>query len=89
MPAAGAQDHARARHSTVSIRVVRGLVAAMELHGVPRAVFLESAQLCPEQLASAEARFTRAEVYRLCELAIDMTADPAACAGAPDAARLG
>jgi AraC-like DNA-binding protein len=77
MPTAAAQHDAPVRRSTVSIRVVRGLVAALELHGVPRSVFLESAQLCEEQLASAEARFTRAEVYRLCELAIDMTADPA------------
>ena len=77
MLTAGAQDHAHARHSTISIRVVRGLVAAMELHGVRRSVVLESAQLRDEQLASAEARFTRAEVYRLCELALDVTADPA------------
>jgi AraC-like DNA-binding protein len=77
MPAADAQDDGRPRQSTVSIRVVRALVTALEQRGVPRAVFLHAAQLRPEQLASSEARVTRAEVYRLCELAIDMTADPA------------
>lgn len=77
LPTPGAPDRGRARQSTVSIRVVRGLVDALEQRGVPRAVFLHSAKLCPEQLASVEARVTRAEVFRLCELGIDLTGDPA------------
>jgi len=73
----GTGVHDPARQTTVSIRVVRGLVAALEQRGIPRAVFLRSAQFCPEQLACVEARVTRAELFRLCELALDMTADPA------------
>jgi len=72
-----AEDSGRAERSTISIRVVRGLVAAVEELGVPRAVFLRAAELRSEQLASAEARVTRAEMFRLCELAMDLTADPA------------
>jgi AraC-like DNA-binding protein len=72
-----AKHPADTRESTVSIRVVRGLVDAAELHGVPRAQFLHWAQLCPAQLADAHARITHAEVYRLCELALEVTADPA------------
>jgi AraC-like DNA-binding protein len=51
-------------------------MAALEQVGVPRAKFLSAAQLHPEQLASAEGRIARVEIDRLCELAMDLTADP-------------
>lgn len=44
---------------------------------MPRAQLLQWAQLCPERLAYADARVTQTEAYRICELAVDMTADPA------------
>jgi len=66
-----------ARHSTVSIRVVRGLAAAAERRGVPRSELLRWAQLSPAQLACPDARISHAELHRLCELAMDTIGDPA------------
>jgi AraC-like DNA-binding protein len=63
--------------SRISMRVVRGLLDGVEQSGVARTQFLRAAQLPPERLAADDARMTRAEVYRLCELAISLTADPA------------
>src|SRR4051812_42039129 len=62
------------RQSTVSMAVVRGLVEAVEQAGVARADFLRAAQL---DLQPPEARLPRSEVDRLCELALDLTGDPA------------
>ena len=62
---------------SVSVRVIRALVHFLEQRGVPRATCLRSAQLNPERLASAEGRLTREEVYRLLEVALDLTGEPA------------
>lgn len=63
--------------STISIGVVRGLVEAVEQAGVARADFLRAAQLDLEGFDAPEARLPRSEVYRLCEVALDITGDPA------------
>jgi AraC-like DNA-binding protein len=65
------------RESTVSIHVVRGLFSLVEKMGVPREQLHSAAQISPERLELLEARMPRAEVYRLCELAIELTGDPA------------
>ena len=57
--------------------VVRALVDAVETAGVSQAQFLRAAHISREQLEALDARVTRADVYRLCELAIDLTGDPA------------
>lgn len=65
------------RESTVAMRVVRALVDAIEQAGVPRARILQAARLTNEHIGSAEARVPRQEAYRLCELAVELTRDPA------------
>jgi AraC-like DNA-binding protein len=64
------------RESTVSIRVVSGLIEAVEQSGIARSQLLRAAQLAPEQLEASEARIPRSKVYRLCEVAMDLTNDP-------------
>jgi AraC-like DNA-binding protein len=65
------------RESTVSLRVARTLIEVVERAGVPRAELLRAAQFSPDQLMGADARIPRAQVYALCELAIELTRDPA------------
>lgn len=62
---------------TVSMRVVRKLVDVAADAGVPRDVFLRSAGLRAEQLESNDVQLPRHEVFRLTELALDLTGDPA------------
>ncbi len=66
-----------AREASLSLRVVRGLVEAVEQMGVSRDELLQSAQLEPAQLDYEEACVPRSVVYRLCERAVDLTGDPA------------
>jgi AraC-like DNA-binding protein len=61
----------------MSIRIVRGVVEAVEQVGVSRVELLRSAQLDPAQLDCEEASVPCAVVYRLCEAALDLTRDPA------------
>ena len=63
--------------STVSMRVVQGLLRAAELSGVPRSQLLRAARLDAAQLEAVDARMPTTQVYRLCELAMDVTGDPA------------
>jgi AraC-like DNA-binding protein len=65
------------REFTLSGRVVQGLIEAVETVGVPRTHLLRAAHIEPEQLEVADFRLLSSEVYRLCELAVDLTADPA------------
>jgi AraC-like DNA-binding protein len=64
-----------APESTVSMRVVLGLVEAVEEAGVSRSRFLRAAELRSEQLDAPDARMPRSDVYRLCECAIGVTGD--------------
>jgi AraC-like DNA-binding protein len=61
----------------VSVRVIRNLLHTVEQAGVPQIKLLHAAQIDPEQLGTAEARLPRELVYRLCELAVEVTGDPA------------
>jgi AraC-like DNA-binding protein len=65
------------REFTLSGRVVQGLVEAVESVGVPRSYLLRAAAIEPEQLELTDFRLLCSEVYRLCEVAVDLTADPA------------
>jgi len=63
--------------STISMRVVRALVHAIERAGVPRWKILQAARLAPDAADNLDARLPRSDFYRLCEAALDLTADPA------------
>jgi AraC-like DNA-binding protein len=63
--------------SMLSVRVVRGLAEAVEQAGVSPAPLLRAARLEPGQAQSEDGVISRSEVYRLCELALDLTQDPA------------
>jgi len=59
------------------MRIVRGLVEAVEQVGVSRVELLRSAELDPAALDCEDTSVPRSSVYRLCELALDLTGDPA------------
>jgi AraC-like DNA-binding protein len=63
--------------ATLSVHVASGLIEAAEKAGVSRVELLRAAKLEPEQLAAQDSRLPSADVYRLCEVAIDLTGDPA------------
>ena len=63
--------------TTVSIRVVRALAEVVESAGIPRAALLRAANLEPAQLDTTQIRLPRQQYDRLCEVAIDLTGDPA------------
>ena len=70
-------SRASADESTISVLVVRGLVAGLEQAGFASQRLLRAGNFDPARLSVPNARVTRAEVFRLCELALDLTADPA------------
>jgi AraC-like DNA-binding protein len=57
--------------------VVRALVEVVEMSGASGLELLRAANIPPDALDASDARLTRAESYRLCELAMDLTRDPA------------
>ena len=63
--------------ATVSMRVIRRLVELVEQAGVSRNMFVRAAGLRAEQIDSLDARVSRREAYRIHELALDLTGDPA------------
>jgi len=65
------------RQSTLSVRVVHGLLDTAEEMGVPRAELIRIARLDPVQLERPEGRVSRADMYRLVEHALDQTGDSA------------
>ena len=65
------------RSSTMSMRVVQGLAAAVERAGCSRVELWRAAGIEAEQLDDAQARLPRSEVARICELAMDLIDDPA------------
>src|ERR1700712_2592539 len=71
------QQTGSVRESTVSIRVVQGLVDAVVTTGVDRNTFLAKAYFNAARLDADDARVLRSDMVRLCELALDLTGDPA------------
>lgn len=65
------------RDITVSVRVVQRLIDAIEQAGVPRDDFMRVLGSAPLTLHDADARISSREVDRMCELAVDLTGDPA------------
>jgi AraC-like DNA-binding protein len=68
---------AAAHEVTVSSRVVIELVRAVERSGVARTEFLRAAGIEPEWLHSDDFRMRREDVFRLCQVALEVTRDPA------------
>jgi len=62
---------------TVAVSVVRGLLDMVEQSGVPRAELLRAAGLRSSLLDATDGRVAYSEIDRVCELALDFTADPA------------
>lgn len=78
----GGMQHRRGQQcdsheSSMSIRVVCGLIEAAEQAGISRAELLHSAQLDYEQLLREDACIPSTMVFGLCELILDLTRDPA------------
>ncbi len=63
--------------STLSIHVVRGVVEAAEQAGVSRAELLRAARLEGVPLDATDGWVTHADVFRLCEHAVELSRDPA------------
>lgn len=61
----------------MSVQIVQGIVAAVERAGFGRSSYLRAAELEDVSLENPEQRLDREEVFRLTELALDVTADPA------------
>jgi AraC-like DNA-binding protein len=59
------------------MRVVHGLVQAVERAGVPRDQFIAAARLGSRLAAAPEARVERSELLEVAEIALDLCADPA------------
>jgi AraC-like DNA-binding protein len=64
-------------HLTVATAVVRSLVDAVEDLGVSGAVFLRAGGIDPQSLGTADARVSGTTVYTLCNLAMELTQEPA------------
>lgn len=64
-------------NATVSVHVLRGLVAASEGMGVPAPRLLGAAGLAPDLLATADGRVPLRDIYQVSELATELTGDPA------------
>lgn len=62
---------------TVSALVIRALVYAAEHAGVSSEAFLRAASLDPQVLENPDARLPLTTAFKLCELVIDLTGDPA------------
>lgn len=65
------------QESSMSIRIACGLIEAVEQMGIARGELLRAAQLDYEQLSREDACVPSSTVYRICELALDLTCDPA------------
>lgn len=73
----GADVRPASRESTISSRVLFGVVDAVERAGVSRAHLLAATDVDPARFDTPDARVSRAELYRICEAALDLTGDPA------------
>lgn len=77
MAAPCSDSQALPRDPTISARVLRELLAAVERAGVPQHRFLQAAKLDGRRLDLADGRILRSEVFGFCEVALDLTQDPA------------
>jgi AraC-like DNA-binding protein len=77
IPLAAADFVGLAGEGTVSVRVVRSLLEAVEQAGGRVQPLLRAAWVDPAELAVVDGRLARSKVYRLCELAAEATHDPA------------
>ncbi|HKP56405.1 MAG TPA: AraC family transcriptional regulator [Polyangiales bacterium] len=75
--AAASPDSRAVPEATVSSRILQVLVSAVERAGVGSEQFLQAANLEPGLLDSADGRLLRSELLRCCEIAFDLTEDPA------------
>lgn len=66
-----------AREPTVSMRVVRALVKAVERTGAPGDELLRAAGIPASQLDATDLRLARSKIFHLCELALELTGDDA------------
>jgi AraC-like DNA-binding protein len=62
---------------TLSMRFVGALADAVVEAGVSRAEFLRATRIDPEQLDAVEARLPRLEFHRICDIALELTQNPA------------
>ncbi|MBN1652560.1 MAG: hypothetical protein JXA30_02170 [Deltaproteobacteria bacterium] len=62
-----------ASDSTLSLGFLQALSEAVEQAKIPREELLRAAGFGPEQLNAVEHRLPLSEVYRICELALDLT----------------
>jgi AraC-like DNA-binding protein len=77
MPHANGFDTQVNRDVTVSVRVLQRLIDAIEQAGVPRAEILRVLGTDAIPLDDPDARISSRESERMCELALDLTGDPA------------
>ena len=66
-----------ASDASVSVLVVRGLVQAVDHAGVPSSDFLRAVGWDTVRVRSVDARVPLSEVFRICDLALDVTNDEA------------
>jgi AraC-like DNA-binding protein len=76
MPNRSAQQ-SDTHEASMSIRIACGLIEAVEQMGIARGELLRAAQIDCEQLLREDACVPSSVVYRICELALDLTGDPA------------
>jgi len=69
--------HVVGSDSTVSMRVVRALLEAVEMSGIPQGPVAQSARLDRSSLGDLDRRVDRGAIYQLCEAALDATRNPA------------
>jgi AraC-like DNA-binding protein len=65
------------REPTVSMHVLRALIQAVQKAGLPRERLLSAAELEEAELEEFDRRIARSKTFRICELALDLTGDPA------------
>ena len=66
-----------ARDAKVSVNVVRALIDTAEREGLPRVQLLAAGHIDPRHLVAPEGRVRRADLYNLCDAALEISADSA------------
>ena len=73
----GAPVRAGGRESPISVRVLLGLMDAVDRVGIARSEVLRGTEIDPALLDSPDERMTRGQLYTLCERVLDLTNDAA------------